>query len=94
MISKPQNKRRRDAMVRFWRLIIYSAITAVLMVAIALAYLSATGPMSVTIVVATTLGVFLTVMVGAALMAAIFLSDSGGYDEDAGRRRRGSKPEK
>jgi anti-sigma-K factor RskA len=47
-------------MARFWRLIIYSAITAVLMVAIALAYLSASGPMSVTIVVATTLGVFLS----------------------------------
>jgi hypothetical protein len=43
-------------MVRFWRPTIYSAITAVLMVAIALAYLSASGPMSVTIVVATTFG--------------------------------------
>jgi hypothetical protein len=59
-------------MVRFWRLIIYSAITAVLMVAIGLAYLSACGPMSVTIVVATTLGVFLPVIVAAALTVTVF----------------------
>lgn len=48
----------------------------------ALAYLRSGGtPMTAQIVIATALGVFLTVLVGTGLMSLIFLSHGSGHDE-------------
>jgi hypothetical protein len=61
-------------------------VTAVL----ALVYLSASGTaLSVHMVIATIAGVGLSVLLGAALMGLVFLSNASGHDEEAtGREKR------
>ena len=79
--------RRRNARRGFIRLIAYTAVAAVLMVAGALAYLSLYGTLTPTMIIATSLGVFLSVMLGAGLMAMGFLSSNSGHDDRAAGRR-------
>ena len=57
------------------------AIIAVLMVAGALIYLHLTSSLDANTVIATTLGVFFSVLLGCGLFAAAFFSDKSGYDE-------------
>ena len=45
------------------------------------------GPMPIHMVIATILGVGLTVLVGTGLMGLIFLSNRSGHDDEAQRRR-------
>ena len=62
----------------------WSAVAAVAAVATALFYLSASGEaMPFSMVVATIAGVGLSVLLGAALMGLVFLSNASGHDEDA-----------
>ena len=64
---------------------------AVVMVALALLYLRLTGGLTVNLVIATVLGVFLSVLLGCGLFAASFYSDKSGHDQsisDATRRER------
>ena len=64
---------------------------AVVMVALALLYLRLTGGLTVNLVIATVLGVFLSVLLGCGLFAASFFSDKSGHDQsisDATRRER------
>ena len=57
-------------------------VAAVLMVAGALAYLDYMGAWSFHAVIATILGVFLSVIVGCGLFALAFFSDKSGHDDD------------
>lgn len=81
---------RESAAREFRRVMILIAVIAVLTVAGALWALSATGPLTVHMVIATILGVFLSVMLGCGLFAAAFFSDKSGHDQrvtDATRGR-------
>lgn len=51
---------------------------------LAVVYLKSFGdPVSLFVQIATVIGVFLTVLVGAALMSLVFLSSRSGHDDDA-----------
>ena len=63
-------------------MMMWIAVVAVLMVGAALLYLHQTGEMSIHMVVATVLGVFFSVLLGAGLMAASYFSDKSGHDRD------------
>ena len=81
---------RQRATAEFKRMIKWIALVAVLMAAGAIAYLAATGDLDATMVIATVLGVFFSVLLGCGLFAAAFFSDKSGHDQgvsDATKRR-------
>ena len=73
---------RQLAIAEFKRILKWIAIIAVLMVAGALTYLHFTSPLDANTVIATTLGVFFSVLLGCGLFAAAFFSDKSGYDQN------------
>src|SRR5688500_12694434 len=82
--TSPGTDRRRKAWLRYRQLMSWMAIAAVVAVLIALIYLKSSGdPVSVHMVIATALGVGLSVLLGTALMGLVFLSNSSGHDEQA-----------
>ena len=81
---------RSQAMAEFKRMMLWIALAGVAMVAGALFYISRYEPLRLHMVIATTLGVFFSVLLGAGLFAAAFFSDKSGHDQnvtDATRRR-------
>ena len=83
-------EQRAAAKAQFIRMIIWIAGIGVLMVVGALAYLAATGDLSLHMVMATIGGVFFSVLLGCGLFAASFFSDKSGHDQsvsDATRRK-------
>ncbi|MBV8688054.1 MAG: hypothetical protein JOZ90_00715 [Alphaproteobacteria bacterium] len=93
---------RQTALADFRRTIKWIAVAGVLMVIGALLYLRLFIPLNATIVVATTGGVFFSVLLGCGLFAAAFFSDKSGLDQqvadaakrDGFTRDRGHSPEK
>lgn len=84
---------RHQAMAEFRRIIKSILVIAVLMVVAALTYLHFTGDLDANMVIATTLGVFFSVVIGCGLFAAAFFSDKSGFDrevDEATRTQRGS----
>ena len=73
---------RQLAIAEFKRILKWIAIIAVLMVAGALTYLHFTSSLDANTVIATTLGVFFSVLLGCGLFAAAFFSDKSGYDQN------------
>lgn len=73
---------REQARREFRRIVKWIAVAAVLMVIGALIYLRAMGAWSVHAVIATILGVFLSVLLGCGLFALAFFSDKSGHDDD------------
>ena len=76
-------------------MILWIALAGVVMVAAALFYISRYEPLRLHMVVATVLGVFFSVLLGAGLFAAAFFSDKSGHDQDvtdATRRKHGEPP--
>jgi hypothetical protein len=73
---------RQQAIAEFKRIMVWIALIAILMVAGALAYLYLTSSLDATTVIATTLGVFFSVLLGCGLFAAAFFSDKSGYDQN------------
>jgi hypothetical protein len=71
------------ARTSFWRLIVYLGVAGLVMVAAALYYLSLGGPLTLTLVLTTSVGVFISILLGGGLMAAGFLSSNSGHDERA-----------
>jgi tellurite resistance-related uncharacterized protein len=69
------------AHAEFRRMLVVIVLVGVAMVVGALLYLSTTGPLTTSLVVATTIGVFLAVLIGAGLFAAAFFSSKSGYDD-------------
>ncbi|HVJ00333.1 MAG TPA: DUF1971 domain-containing protein [Sphingomonas sp.] len=87
---------KAQARAEFGRMMRWIALIGVLMVAGALWYLSLFGPLTVHLVVATTFGVFVSVLLGAGLFAAAFFSSKSGYDQsvtDATRHGLAANPE-
>jgi ABC-type Mn2+/Zn2+ transport system permease subunit len=72
---------RSVALAEFKRIVKWIAVVAVLMVAIALAYLKTTSTLDANTIIATTLGVFFSVLLGCGLFAAAFFSDKSGLDQ-------------
>ena len=73
---------RQQAVAEFKRIMAWIALVAVLMVAGALLYLYFTGSLDANMVIATTLGVFFSVLLGCGLFAAAFFSSKSGYDQN------------
>jgi len=73
---------RQQALAEFKRIMKWIAAIAVLMVAGALTYLHFTSTLDASTVIAVTLGVFFSVLLGCGLFAAAFFSDKSGYDEE------------
>ena len=72
---------RQQAIAEFKRIVVWIAAIAVLMVAAALTYLYLFSTLDINTVVATTLGVFVSVLLGCGLFAAAFFSDKSGIDQ-------------
>ena len=86
---KPSEKAK--ALAEFRRIMKWILLAAVVMVAGALFYLQSSGDLTVHTVVATILGVFLSVLLGCGLFAAAFFSSKSGLDQyiaDATRQDR------
>ena len=73
---------RGRALAEFKRMIVWIALAGVVMVIAALYYISRYEPLRLHMVVATVLGVFFSVLLGAGLFAAAFFSDKSGHDQD------------
>ena len=73
---------RQNARADFRRMMKWILLAAVVMVAGALAYLAASGDLTGDMVIATVLGVFVSVLLGSGLMAAAYFSDKSGHDRD------------
>jgi uncharacterized membrane protein YbhN (UPF0104 family) len=72
---------RQAAVAEFKRVMKWIAVIAVLMVVAALTYLYMFSTLDTTTVIATTLGVFLSVLLGCGLFAAAFFSNNSGIDQ-------------
>ncbi len=82
--------RRDQARREFRRMLLVIVVVAVVMVVGALYWLHTQGPLTVHMIIASILGVFLSVVLGTGLFALAFFSDKSGHDEnvtDATRRR-------
>lgn len=75
---------RQKARADFRRMMKWILVAAVAMVAGALLYLTATGDLTRDMVIATVLGVFLSVLLGSGLMAASYFSAKSGHDRSVG----------
>ena len=73
---------RETARADFLRMMKWIVVAAVAMVVAALLYLNATGDLTRDMVIATVIGVFLSVLLGSGLMAASYFSDKSGHDRD------------
>lgn len=84
-------EQRTKAMSEFRRILKWIAALAILMVVAALGFLHLTGGLDANMVIATTLGVFFSMLLGCGLFAAAFFSDKSGQDQsisDATRSRK------
>lgn len=84
---------RQKARADFRRMLILAVVAAVVMVAAAMVYLLMTGDLTADMVIATIIGVFLSVLLGGALMAASFFSSKSGHDRDVTDATRDRGPE-
>jgi hypothetical protein len=73
---------RQTAIADFKRIMKWIAVIAVLMVLSALSYLRLFGTLDTDTIIATTLGVFFSVLLGCGLFAAAFFSDKSGLDQE------------
>jgi hypothetical protein len=73
---------RQSARSDFRRMMIWAVLAAVAMVVAALLFLRATGDLTPDMIIATVLGVFLSVLLGAGLMAASYFSAKSGHDRN------------
>jgi hypothetical protein len=85
--AAPDAIRNRHAWARYRRVMRWMTALALACVAVALGWLRwAVGRLPLHMAIATTAGVFLTVMVGTGLMSLAFLSAGSGHDAEAGER--------
>jgi uncharacterized membrane protein len=75
------SRSKQQATLEFHRIVKWIAVVAILMVAAALVYLYLMDALSTHAVIATILGVFISVLLGSGLFALAFFSDKSGHDE-------------
>ena len=75
---------RHSTMRRFWRLFRLLALLSIVIAAIAVVLVTmGAGEIHASLIIATALGVGLTVLLGSGLMLLMFLSAESGHDEAA-----------
>ena len=75
---------RYSMMRRFWRIFRLLALLSMVIAAIAVALVTAgAGEIHASLIIATALGVGLTMLLGSALMTLVFMSASSGHDDAA-----------
>lgn len=74
--------KKQKAMADLRRAMKWIVVLAVLTVAGALVFLSVMGELTTHMVVATVLGVFISMLLGCGLFALAFFSDKSGHDDD------------
>ena len=75
---------RHSTMRRFWRIFRLLALLSILIAAMAVVLVARGDPtVHVHMLIATALGIGLTVLLGTALMTLAFLSSSSGHDDEA-----------
>jgi len=72
---------RDKAAAEFRRMVKWIVVVAVAMVLVALLYLHLTTSLTANLIIATTMGVFFSVLLGCGLFAASFFSDKSGHDQ-------------
>jgi RsiW-degrading membrane proteinase PrsW (M82 family) len=81
----PDFGRAAAAWKRYWAIMRWMALLAVVTVLLSLIYLQRSGePLPIHMLIATIAGVGLTVLVAAGLMGLLFVSNRAGIDEEAG----------
>jgi len=71
-------------MRRFWRIFRLLALLSIVMAAIGVVLVTrGAGEIHASLIIATALGVGLTVLLGTGLMTLVFLSSSSGHDDEA-----------
>jgi hypothetical protein len=84
--GKPDYERAAAAWARYWKIMRWMALAAIVTVLLSLIYLKSFGdPVSMQMVIATVAGVGLTMLVGTGLMGLVFLSNRSGHDDEANR---------
>ena len=85
---------RYSTMRRFWRIFRVLALLSIAIAAIGVVLVTrGEGEIHASLIIATALGIGLTVLVGTALMTLVFISNSSGHDEAASRTRQESDKE-
>ena len=85
--SPPSPGQRHAMMRRFWRILRLLALLSIAIAALAVARVARGDPVThVHMMIATALGVGLTVLIGSGLMTLTFLSHSSGHDDQAAGR--------
>jgi len=83
-IPDPIPPRRESMKMRFWRIFRLLVLLSVVVAALAVVLVSEGDPtLHINMLVATALGVGLTVLVGTSLMTLTFLSSQSGHDDAA-----------
>jgi hypothetical protein len=78
---------RHATVRRFWRILRVLALLSIVIAGLAVVLVMRGDPtVHVHMMIATALGVGLTVLVGTGLMTLVFLSSSSGHDEEASKR--------
>lgn len=81
----PVPSRRESTKRRFWRIFRLLVLLSIVVAAIAVALVTrGEGEVHPSLVIATALGVGLTMLLGTGLMTLVFISNSSGHDEAAG----------
>lgn len=85
---------RHSLMRRFWRIFRLLALLSIVIAAIAVVLVTqGAGEVHASLIIATALGIGLTVLLGTALMTLVFLSAESGHDEAATPHIRKEKDE-
>ena len=80
----PPPSPRYSVMHRFWRIFRLLALLSIVIAAIGVVLVTrGEGEIHASLIIATALGVGLTVLLGTGLMTLVFLSSSSGHDEQA-----------
>jgi uncharacterized BrkB/YihY/UPF0761 family membrane protein len=80
---------RHSVRQRFWRVFRLLALLSVVIAGIAVVLVTrGAGEVHASLIIATSLGVGLTVLVGTGLMTLVFISNSSGHDEAAAPRHK------
>ena len=75
---------RYSLMRRFWRIFRLLAVLSIVIAAIGVVLVTrGEGEVHASLIIATALGIGLTVLLGSALMTLVFLSNSSGHDDAA-----------